>query len=646
MSTDHPNDEPTLPGGTPLRSGRVVFGRFQLEKLAGRGGMGVVWLARDQKLDRPVALKFLPEVFFLDPAARDDLKRETRRSLELTHPNIVRIHDFVDDEEMAAIAMEFVDGPTLSQLRIEQPSRCFEPSAISAWTATLCAALDYAHDTGRCVHRDLKPGNLMITSREVLKVADFGISCTLHSTATRVSTWKSTGGTLGYMSPQQLIGELAAPSDDIYAIGATLFELLTGTTPFRSGDLALQIRERIPETVSDRRRSLNLPTEGIPQVWDDTIAACLEKQPEQRPATAAEIARRLGLVSLAETEASAVWKIEVAPTLRDIPRSAAVTAPTQPAFQDTARQLVGGAKRHRWPIVAGVAGVLALLAWIPRWSSSRDLPEEQKPVTVVRTAEIPAQIRVEPASTAPASPSPSINPPAERPAEGASAVPSPAIPGVAIEPLAATSDRRALLSSDPDSAPERPVAEAAAPGPNVQVITTPPGIPFKVVAGASESPDAEAVRAGESPAVLDGLAPGAYRLVFAPPGLPARGVSIQAPQSGTNVIQQEFPHGVLKARSQPDGADIICDGKEMGEAPLEIPLLPGKHEVTARWNDKDARVRTITLAKGAEQTVNFDFRSTGATAKTRQRRPQKDDDSVFTKVGRSMKNFFTGKGGK
>lgn len=159
-----------------LVSGRELFGRYLLVRILGRGGMGVVWLARDEKLDRDVALKFLPELVMHDSAVLDDLKRETKRSLELTHHNIVRIYDFAEDAESACISMEYVDGPTLSALRVERPSKVFEVNELAPWIKQACQALDYAHKHARIVHRDLKPANLMLNSKGHLKVADFGIA--------------------------------------------------------------------------------------------------------------------------------------------------------------------------------------------------------------------------------------------------------------------------------------------------------------------------------------------------------------------------------------------------------------------------------------------------------------------------------------
>ena len=112
-----------------------VFGRYSLRHVLGRGGMGVVWLARDERLERDVALKFLPEAVHFDAGALDDLKRETRRCLDLTHPNIIRIYDFVTDQQAAAISMEYIDGKTLAALRIDKENRVFEVEEIKDWMA-------------------------------------------------------------------------------------------------------------------------------------------------------------------------------------------------------------------------------------------------------------------------------------------------------------------------------------------------------------------------------------------------------------------------------------------------------------------------------------------------------------------------------
>src|SRR5207302_7498063 len=134
-----------------LVAGQRIFNRYTLKRTLGRGGMGIVWLARDEELERDVALKFLPDLIIRDSGVLTDLKRETRRSLELTHQNIVRIYDFVHDERSGCISMEYVDGETLTTMRCHKPQKVFEPFDLSAWTSQLCDALNYAHNRARII---------------------------------------------------------------------------------------------------------------------------------------------------------------------------------------------------------------------------------------------------------------------------------------------------------------------------------------------------------------------------------------------------------------------------------------------------------------------------------------------------------------
>ncbi len=286
-----PDFDATLVG---LQPGQTAFGRYTLVRQLGRGGMGVVWLARDEKLEREVALKFLPEALAHDPVAINDLKRETRRALDLTHPHIVRIYDFIDDGHTAAVSMEYVDGASLTQRRLAQPAQVFSPAELQPWVEQLCEALEYAHIKAKVAHRDLKPANLMVDARGDLKVADFGISATLSETATRASQQVGSSGTPVYMSPQQMMGEKPAATDDLYALGATLYELLTGRPPFYSGNIFIQVQQKVPPSLAQRREDLGLTgLAPIPAAWEEAIAACLAKEPEQRPATAREVRARL-----------------------------------------------------------------------------------------------------------------------------------------------------------------------------------------------------------------------------------------------------------------------------------------------------------------------------------------------------------------
>jgi serine/threonine protein kinase/tetratricopeptide (TPR) repeat protein len=277
--------------------GQKIFGRYTLVKILGRGGMGIVWLARDEELEREVALKFLPDLIIHDRAVLNELKRETRRSLELTHKNIVRIYDFVHDERSACISMEYIDGEPLSNLRAENERKVFEPDEIAGWIAQLCDALDYAHNYARIIHRDLKPANLMVNQKGELKVSDFGIARSLGDTVGRLTIEQGRSGTLVYMSPQQLDGERGTHLDDVYSLGATLYELLTSKPPFYSGNLDRQIHERVAPSMTERRKDLNIEPASVPADWEEVVAACLQKDPAKRPQSAAEIVQRLHLAA-------------------------------------------------------------------------------------------------------------------------------------------------------------------------------------------------------------------------------------------------------------------------------------------------------------------------------------------------------------
>jgi len=311
-------------------AGQKVFERYTLKKILGRGGMGVVWLAHDEDLERDVALKFLPETVSSDAQSVRDLKRETRRSLELTHPHIVRIYDFMQNETMAAISMEYVVGDTLASLKVDAKAGHFEVEQIKAWVNQLCAALAYAHTRAEVVHRDLKPANLMIDQRGDLKIADFGIAASVSDSVSRVSVAAGSSGTPVYMSPQQMMGENPAVTDDIYALGATLYELLTSKPPFHSGNVMLQVMHKVPPPMEKRRREFQVEGDAIPATWEETIASCLAKEGLDRPISAADVASRLrGLGPISTPPPVPVAPPVVAPAPMPAPRP---TKPMEPAI--------------------------------------------------------------------------------------------------------------------------------------------------------------------------------------------------------------------------------------------------------------------------------------------------------------------------
>ena len=270
----------------------IYFNRYRVVRELGRGGMGVVFLATDELLGIPVALKLLPAEVVQDGEAIAELRAEVLRGIALTHPSIVRIFTFEKDAAQAAIVMEYVEGATLAELKQAQPGQCYDAEQIAAWTEQLCTALSYAHTEARLVHRDLKPRNLMITPAGRLKVADFGIAASLGETTSRISQTRTgpSSGTPAYMSPQQVMGARPSVRDDIYALGATLFELLSGKPPFYRGNILAQVQEAIPPSVRERRSERGIrDRKPVPPAWEVTIARCLEKEAAKRPADAMEV---------------------------------------------------------------------------------------------------------------------------------------------------------------------------------------------------------------------------------------------------------------------------------------------------------------------------------------------------------------------
>ncbi|MCW5549147.1 MAG: protein kinase [Opitutaceae bacterium] len=351
----------TIKGFAP---GQKVFNRYTLKKILGRGGMGVVWLARDEELEREVALKFLPEIVALDPEAMADLKRETRRNLDLTHPHIVRIYDFVSDNRTAAISMEYVDGATLSALKLERPGRVFTIAELTVWLEQLCTALTYAHTKAKIVHRDLKPANLMITRNGDLKITDFGIARGISDSVSRVSAQLAgSSGTPVYMSPQQMMGERAAVTDDIYAIGATLYELLTGKPPFHSGNIIMQVQAKVPPSLAERRAELGVTGEVIPAPWERTIASCLAKEAAERPPSTLELLGRLK-GDAAKPAAPAVTPAAPPPIA---PRVAAPPPLPTASPADAATKISGVRRWLLAPLLAGLLPAVACAAFMMGW---------------------------------------------------------------------------------------------------------------------------------------------------------------------------------------------------------------------------------------------------------------------------------------
>ncbi|MGH9748224.1 MAG: protein kinase domain-containing protein [Candidatus Acidiferrales bacterium] len=277
--------------------GQTVSRYLILEKI-GAGGMGVVYRAHDERLDRDVALKVLPPGIFRDEAARKRFRKEALALSKLNHPNIATIHDFDSQDGVDFLVMEFISGTTLShKLRNEGLSE----KDVAALGLQIASALEEAHEHG-IVHRDLKPGNILVTSKNQIKILDFGLAVLLRpadAADVTLSDSDVTGisGTLPYMAPEQLLGKSADIRSDIYAVGTILFEMATGSRPFDeklSTALSNDIIYKQPPRPTALRHNLSARLEEI-------ILKCLEKEPNDRYQSAKELAVDLRRLSSPST---------------------------------------------------------------------------------------------------------------------------------------------------------------------------------------------------------------------------------------------------------------------------------------------------------------------------------------------------------
>jgi tetratricopeptide (TPR) repeat protein len=254
--------------------------RYELLGEIGRGGMGVVFKARDRRLDRVVALKRLPENLRNHPTAVKLFLREARAVAALNHPNIVTLFDADQEQDAYFITMEYLEGLPLNALLAKHGKLAAKD--VARLGAQVAGGLHYAHER-RIVHRDVKTANLFFTRARVVKIMDFGLAKMLEEVR-RGST--VIGGTPFYMAPEQACGDAVDHRADLYAFGVTLFELLVGQVPFREGDVAYHHRHTAPP--DPREAGLEVP-DGLAEL----ILGLLRKSPEERPESAARVGREL-----------------------------------------------------------------------------------------------------------------------------------------------------------------------------------------------------------------------------------------------------------------------------------------------------------------------------------------------------------------
>ncbi|MFC3765716.1 protein kinase [Tenggerimyces flavus] len=262
-------------------------GRYDLEAIVGHGGMADVWRAHDRRLGRVVAVKVLRADLASDPTFPERLRREARSVARLKHPHIVDVYDAgvdtIDGAELPYLVMEYVTGDALSEL-LRDGQRLTSDRAMDI-AATILDALDYSHRAG-IVHRDVKPGNVMVTHEGLVKVMDFGIALAMSDSDTAANLTKTDQilGTARYLSPEQALGIPVDCRSDVYSTGCLLYELLTARPPFVGSALGVAYQHVQEEALSPRAID---PT--VPELYAAIVLRALSKDPDERYQTAAQM---------------------------------------------------------------------------------------------------------------------------------------------------------------------------------------------------------------------------------------------------------------------------------------------------------------------------------------------------------------------
>jgi serine/threonine-protein kinase len=282
-------------GAGKLDKGTVFAGRYEILGSLGKGGMGAVYRARDQRLDEVVALKVLrTDVLQEDPTLRERFKQELRLARKVTHRNVLRTHDFDEADGVPYISMEYIEGVTLKDL-IQNKGAL--PAGVGLRIAKqMCQGLDAAHRQG-VVHRDIKPQNMLILPETgELKIMDFGIARVSEvkgGEASGLTTAGTVMGTPDYMPPEQAQGRPADFRSDIYSLGIVLFEIFTGSLPFKKDNAMATILAHVQQP-PPRPRSVN---PRIPEDLEGVILRCIEKDPAARYAKVSDLLEDLTAVS-------------------------------------------------------------------------------------------------------------------------------------------------------------------------------------------------------------------------------------------------------------------------------------------------------------------------------------------------------------
>ncbi len=467
------------------------LGKYEISGILGKGAMGTVYDAHDPVIDRRVAIKTLALPDATDTEAQQELarfKREAQAAGRLTHPNIIGVFDYGETATLAYIVMEFVDGPSLKSL-LDKNER-FPPAETVRIIEELLTGLQFSHDRG-VVHRDIKPGNVMLTRDGQVKIADFGIARMESSSMTQAGTIM---GTPAYMSPEQFMGQTVDARTDIYSVGVLLYQMLTGERPFEGSMTA--IMHKVLNVSPPHPSELSVTA---PEALDPVVARAMAKRPSQRYASANEFARSLRaafqgqmlapeVIDIEATIVAAPVKVTAPPAAPLVQAAAAPPSRSPPALSTERRSIV--------PLVAGLTILATGLGggvwyWLGQRPSQPAAMIATTPSSVPGTSMPPftSQLQSPPASE------PSSDP-GMRPMLGAAPPPTdtpvPAAPASSIAQPAPSP-----VEVSPSPTPDAPISVAPA---DIQP-SQPPAQPTSEIAAVVAPPSQAALRSALQTAV-------------------------------------------------------------------------------------------------------------------------------------------------
>jgi serine/threonine-protein kinase len=582
------------------------IGRYKIVRELGRGAMGVVYHAIDPNIGRPVAIKTINLGTVLKPEEqermRERLFREARSAGILSHPGIVTIYDVEQQGDLAYIAMEYVDGPTLDQL-LSQPE-AMPPARMFSILAQTAVALDYAHGKG-IVHRDVKPANIMIAANGTAKITDFGIA---KITASEQFTMTgSIVGTPHYMSPEQVQGQAVDGRSDQFSLAVIAFEMLTGEKPYTGEHLTTVVYKIVAEEPPSPHRINSSLGSGIESVLKKGLA----KKPDGRYASCTEFTEALEQACAANQGWQSLPRggsLNV-PTVSDkeLGKAAALPPSRRPRRGDlTASGTTERAPKQRsgfLPFLAAIlmaAGLLAVVAYEvkPTWltggpgstekpATQADSPAPQTPTPAPSAAAPPASTPAPASATAEDKPSPM--PPA------ADTNPPPAPEEKSIQPDVAAAPAKAVARTEAPSRRSAPSRTAAGPQP-LTVISSPKGAVVTL--------DGQSDTACTTPCTLEAT-PGHHAVELQKTGYDVERRDVEVGSSAVELpaVVMRSVLGTLMITSSPPGATVLVDGKRQEKVtPAQLQLPPGSYSISVEWKDGKKAARTVQIKDG----INFE----------------------------------------